>query len=587
MSIDEWITVAVLAGMVIVLATDRIPAAYAVFSATVGLLVLGVIEPNQAFAGFSSTAPITIAALYVVAGALEKTGALLPVVDVILRPVRSQRGRVAQLTVPVGVASAFVANTPIVAMLVPPVSAAADRQRLARSKLLIPLSYASILGGVVTAIGTSTNLLVSSLLEESGDSPLGVFEISKLGLPVALIGLVFIIGIGPTLMPDRTTPAAVEEDEVREFSLAMTVDNGGPVAGRTVEEAGLRHLDGMFLVEITRGEDIIAPVHPDEGLLAGDLLTFVGRAEQIVDLQRMRGLTTSEMEHALAVDTGAHQFFECVVGVDSLLNGARIKDIGFRGRYQAAVIAVHRSGQRVSGKIGEITLRGGDTLMVLAGRDFKARTRNNRDFLLVARLGGHSLAASRLAPWVLGVLALVVALPALGLMTLLESSLLAALGLVGSRVLTATEARESVQTDVVVMIGASFGLGAAVRQSGLSERIADALVGGLGSFGDAGAVLGLVVATIVLTELVTNSAAAVIAVPIALDAAARTGLDPRTMVIAVAVAASCSFLTPIGYQTNTMVYGPGGYRYIDYLRLGIPLTVIVVVSLTFTVVALG
>ena len=576
----------VLGAMVVAIARDLVPAAYAVFASAVALLVLGVTEADQAFAGFGASAPITIAALYVVAGAIDKTGALLPVIDVVLRPSGGERRRLARLVVPTGAASAFLANTPIVAMLVPPVGAWADRRGEARSKLLIPLSYASILGGVVTVIGTSTNLLVSSLLEEATGEPLGVFEMSAIGVPVALVGIATIVVLGTSLMPDRRPPAAGSM-QAPDFTVSMRVTVGGPVDGATVEEAGLRHLQGVFLVEVRRGDEIIAPVAPTLRLVGGDLITLVGRAEDVVDLQRLRGLESSELEHALAVDDGAHRFFECVIGVDSPLNGSTLRDIGFRGRYQAAVIAVHRAGQRLGGKLGDIVLRGGDTLVVLAGPDFGGRMRQRSDFLLVARLGGASLAASRWAPLVLGVLAAVVLLPVLGVMSLLETSLVGALGLVAARILTPAEARESVQLDVIVMIGASFGLGAAVAQSGLAARLADGLVDLTSGLGDLGAVLGLVVLTLILTELVTNSAAAVIAVPVALDVASTTQLAPRTLAIAVASAAACSFLTPIGYQTNTMVYGPGGYRYGDYLRLGAPLTLVTVATLSVAAVTIG
>lgn len=572
--------------MVVAIARDLVPAAYAVFGSAVALLVLGVTEADEAFAGFGASAPITIAALYVIAGAIDKTGGLLPVIDLVLGPARSARLRLARLALPTGAASAFLANTPIVAMLVPPVGAWADRRDQARSKLLIPLSYASILGGVVTVIGTSTNLLVSSLIEEATGDPLGVFEMSAIGLPVAVVGLATIVALGPVTMPDRRAPAGTAAD-APDYTVSMRIIAGGAIEGTTVEDAGLRNLQGVFLVELRRGDDVIAPVAPTQLLVGDDVLTFVGRAAEVVDLQRLRGLESAELEHALAVDDGAHRFFECVVGVDSPLNGSTLRDIGFRGRYQAAVIAVHRSGQRLGGKLGDIVLRGGDTLVVLAGPDFGGRMRQRGDFLLVARLGGSSLAASRWAPVALGVLVAVVALPALGVLSLLETSLVGALALVAARILTPAEARESIQLDVLIMIGASFGLGAAVAGSGLAERLADGLVALTGDLGDLGAVLGLVVLTLILTELVTNAAAAVIAVPIALDVAATTGLDPRSLVVAVAIAASCSFLTPIGYQTNTMVYGPGGYRATDYLRLGLPLTIVTVLTVAVSTTALG
>ncbi len=587
MSLDEWITLAVVGAMVVGLALDRIPATYGVVGAMVAVMVLGVVEPEQALAGFSTTAPIAIAALYVLAGAVEKTGLLQPVTDLVLTDRGGRRARLARLAGPTAGASAVLANTPIVAMMVPAVRTWCDRRGEARSKLLIPLSYASILGGVVTVIGTSTNLLVSSILQQDGDA-IGMFEITPIGLPVAAAGLLTVVVLAPLVMPDRRGPVQTDVDEARDFMVQMAVAPDGPMADRSVEDAGLRHLKGVFLVEVTRGDELFAAVGPTFVLRGGDVLTFVGRAQDVVDLQRLRGLVSAEADHYLAVDgSGRSTFFEVVIGSDSPVANRSIRESGFRGRYQAAVVAVHRSGQRMGGKLGDIVLRSGDSLVVLAGPDFRARWRNRRDFLLVARLGGPSPTATRKAPLALAALVAVVALPALGVATLVEVALVASLGLVAIGVLTIAEARDAIQIDVVLMIGSAFGLGAALRESGLATRIADGIVDTLGSTGELGAVLALVLVTVVLTELVTNSAAAVIAVPIALSVAARTGLDGRTLAIAVAVAASCSFLTPIGYQTNTMVYGPGGYRPTDYLRLGLPLTAVVVATLTAVTLTTG
>ncbi|MCB0996932.1 MAG: SLC13 family permease [Acidimicrobiales bacterium] len=574
MSSDAWITLIVLLAMVGALARDLVRATYAVFGAMLVLLVTRVVEPDRALGGFATTAPLTIAALYVLAGAVDKTGALQPALDVVLRQGTSPRRQLARLVAPSGALSAFLANTPIVAMLVPPVVAWCDRHDIAPSRVLIPLSYCTILGGTITVVGTSTNLLVSSLLEDTGD-PLGMFELTAIGLPVAVVGTLVVLLLAPVVLPDRRAPFDADEEHVRDFVVSMRVVPGGPTADRTVEDAGLRRLAGLFLVEVERSGDLHAPVGPGFRLRGDDVLTFVGRAEDVVELQRQRGLASAEHSHVLAVDDGRHTYFEAVIGADSPLVGQNLRDIGFRGKYQAAVLAVHRSGQRVQAKLGDVVLRAGDTLVLLAGPDFKTRWNGRRDFLLVARLGGTSPVATKRMPVVLAALLAVVTLPALGVATLLEVTVVAALGLVATGVLTTAEARSAIQLDVVVMIGAAFGLGAAITDSGLAGTITDGLLDTLGSRSDLGAIVAVVLLTIVLTELVTNAAAAVIAVPVALEVAARTGLDPRVLTVAVAVTASCSFLTPIGYQTNTMVYGPGGYRAVDYLRLGVPLTVAV------------
>lgn len=313
-----------------------------------------------------------------------------------------------------------------------------------------------------------------------------------------------------------------------------------------------------------------------------DRLTFVGKASQVMDLQRTRGLVSSEQKHVAQFDTTRHTFVAAVVGAASPLMGKTLKQLGFRGRYQAAVVAIHRSGQRVDAKLGEVRLKVGDTLLLLTDPGFRERWRDRNDFLLVAPLGGSPPGASRQAGLV-GLVALGIILGAgSGLLPILQAALLGAVALVVLGVLTPGEARGALDLDVLLVIAGSFGLAAAMERSGLAGAVAALLTGAFAPLGAPGVVLGVVLATVVLTELVTNNAAAALMFPIALRAAADAGFAARPFAIAITIAASCSFLTPIGYQTNTMVYGPGGYRFGDYARLGLPLTVLVVA----TVVAL-
>lgn len=583
---EAWLTLAVLIGAVALLARDVFPPSAGVLGATVFLMLAGVITPPQALSGFGNPAPITVAALYVLARAVEKTGAVQPIVAAALGDGRSLRGSLARLLAPAAATSAFVNNTPLVAILAPQVRDWAERRGLAPSKFLMPLSFAAILGGMCTVIGTSTNIVVSGLLEASGRPPLGMFEIAKVGLPVAAAGLVLLILLAPVLLADRRPARRDLEADAREFAVQMVVVPGGPLDGRAVEEGGLRHLQGVYLVEIARAGDVMAPVAPTTVLRGSDRLTFVGRADVVLDLQAMRGLRSSEQKHAAGFDTARHTFFEAVVGAASPLVGKTLKEAGFRGRYGGAVIAIHRAGERVRAKLGEVPLKLGDTLLVLADPGFRDRWYDRADFLLVSRLGGAPPASTRQAWVVAGVAAAIVLLAATGVLPILHLSLLGAIVLVGAGVLTPGEARSAVDLDVVVLIAAAFGLAAAIEVSGLAEALAAALVRVFDGFGPSALILALVLAAVLLTELITNNAAAVLVFPLALATAAKLGLDPRPFAIAVAVAASASFLTPIGYQTNTMVYGPGGYRFADYARLGLPLTVVVVLTIALAVPAL-
>lgn len=588
MSFDAWFTLAVVVLMLAVLSRDLVPAAAAVLGATVLLLVSGVIDEEQAFSGFSNAAPLTVASLYVLARAAEKTGLMSLVLGTLLGNRSSTgTGTLARLLLPTAGTSAFINNTPLVAMLIPEVTAWCSRRNISPSKFLLPLSYAAILGGTVTVIGTSTNLVVSGLLEESGREPLGLFELTPIGGVSALLGLVVLIGLVPRLLPERRGAERLLSEETKEFSVEMEVEPGGRLDGLNVDEAELRHLEGLYLVEIDRNSQTIAPVAPSQRLRGGDQLTFVGQADLVVDLQRIRGLRSAQDKHLHALDSPRHAFHEAVLGPNSPLAGRVLRTTDFRARYQAAVVAVHRAGERIRGKLGDIRLQPGDTLLLLAGPDFRARWRARRDFLLVAPLDGEPPSASSKAPLVgLTALAMIV-LAAFEVLPILQLALLAAAVMIGTRTLTVAEARDSIDLDVVILIAAAFGVGSAIESTGLAARIADTLVGGMEPLGTLGIILGVVIATSLLTEVITNNAAAAVLFPIALAVAVDAGLDPRVMAIAIAVTASSSFLTPLGYQTNTMVYGPGGYKFVDYVRAGLPLNAVVVVGISLMTWALA
>ena len=583
MNWQAWVTLLVMTGMVYVLARELVAPAVGVLGAVITLLVLGVISPKDAFSGFSNPAPITVAALYVLARAVEKTGALQPVLSATLGEGTGVRASLTRLVVPSAIASAFINNTPLVAMLVPPVTEWAQRRGRSPSLYLMPLSYAVLLGGVVTLIGTSTNLVVSGLLEASGQAPIGMFELTKVGAPVAVIGVAVIVALAPLMLTERRPARENLREGMREFVVSMDVVRGGPLDGRAVEAGGLRHLQGVFLVEIERQGQLIAPVAPTTVLKGGDRLTFVGKAGLVVDLQRAPGLASSEYKHVAEFDTTRHTFFEAVVGAASALVGKNLRQVGFRGRYQAAVVAIHRAGRRVDAKLGGVRLKLGDTLLLLTDPGFRDRWRDRDDFLLIAPLGGTPPAATRKASLVALIALAIVVGAGTGLIPILQASLLGAVGLVLLRVLTPGEARGALELDVLLVIAASFGLAAAMERSGLAAVIARVITTPFAFLGPSGLLLGVVLATVALTELLTNNAAAALMFPIALRTAADAGTAARPFAIAITIAASCSFITPIGYQTNTMVYGPGGYRFGDYARLGLPITILVVIALVLLV----
>ena len=580
LSWEGWFTLAVVLVAVVALVRDWVAPAVAIVGADIVLLVTGVIDAEAAFSGFSNPAPITVAALFVVARAVEKTGALQPLLHAALGRGRGGRPRLVRLTAPTAAASAFLNNTPIVAMLAPQVADWAEKRGEAASRYLMPLSFATILGGTLTLIGTSTNLVVSGLLVAHGLPPVGMFEIAAVGLPIAIAGLALIVFLAPRVLPERRAARRQFTEESREYVVHQVVDRGGPLDGRSIEAAGLRQLQGVYLAEVEREEgEVIAPAPPTTTLRGGDRLTFVGRVDLVRDLQATRGLVSEVQEHTDGLDGAEHTFFEAVVSGSSSLSGKTLKDLSFRSRYQAAVVAIHRAGERVRSKLGDVRLKEGDTLLLLSDPGFANRWRDRGDFLLVSHLGGSPLPSSKRAYFVGAVTLGMVLSAALGLLPILHAALLAGVALILGRALTLGEARNALDIDVLVLIAAAFGIGAAMESSGLSGALAGAIITPVQALGPVAVLVAVTIATVVLTELITNNAAAVLLFPIAISTAQQIGADPRPFAIAIMVAASASFLTPIGYQTNTMVYGLGGYRFGDYARLGAPLTLVVIIAI--------
>jgi di/tricarboxylate transporter len=569
MSGDAWLVLAVLVGVVVAMATDRLSTVTAMGGGLAVLLVTGAIDDDVALSGLSSPATATIAALYVVAAAVTTTGAMTWLID---RVLFGGRGGLVRLAGSTAAMSAFVPNTPLVALAAPRAVRWSRGSGQSASRLLMPLSFASVLGGVITLLGTSTNLVVSDVLRATGEDELGVFEVTPVGLPVAVVGVVVLVLVAPRLLRHRTAAGESMRDSARRFQIQMLVQPGGPLAGATIEQAGLRDLDGLFLAAVERGDQLVA-ANPDRRLVAGDRLYFVGDVQRIVDLQDTTGLTSAEQNHLIEAEGPGVRLFEAVVGGRSVLAGQTLKDAGFRGRYGAAVLAVHRADGDLRGKLGTIPIQVGDVLLVLAGPDFAERWREHGDFALVASVADPPPPRRRRAGLAAGSFLGMIVLAATGALSLFAASAVAAAAVVFGGNLSLTEARRAVDLNVVLTIAASISLGAAVETTGLAASIADRLVDVGAPLGAAGLLVIVIVATQLLTEVLSNSGAAALMVPVAMAAAVGVDGDPRTFAIGVLIGASCSFLTPIGYQTNLMVYGLGGYRFFDFTLVGLPLTI--------------
>ncbi|BAN03600.1 SLC13 family permease [Ilumatobacter coccineus] len=593
MSADAWITLVAMIVTVGVLLLDRYPPVFVLGGAVGALMFADVIDTDIALSGLSSPAPATIAALYVLAGAVTATGTFANVVDRLLE----RKNPVVALAAATASISSVVPNTPLVAMFAPRVVRWSQRHGANASRFLLPLSFASILGGVVTLIGTSTNLVVSDLLEQSGAEPLHVLEITAVGLPVAVIGIALLATVGQRLLPERVAAVDSIDRRGREFQVAARVVSGGPLVGRTIADSGLRNLDGVFLALVERGgsaggisgsatDDDAAgdsptalAASPHTVLLAGDVCCFVGEVGRVVDLHAFDGLEPLEEQHVASAQGAGTMMFEAVIAPASELVGATLKSVAFRGRYGGAVMAIHRADGDLGGQLGRRVLKAGDVLLVLADESFARRWRNHADFSLVAAVDespperrSHSLLV------VAATIGLIVVATA-GVLSLFEAAVAAAIVVVAGRAISVSEAWRAINLNVTLTMAVAISLGGAVSSSGLAAEVAS-LVANADSLGlgDVGLVVVTMLATLVLTELLTNTAAAALMVPVALSVAADVGGDPRMLAIAVLIGASCSFLSPVGYQTNLMVYGLGGYRFTDFTRVGLPLTLSTLVT---------
>jgi len=578
-----WYTLGVVGLVLGLLIWNRIGTDIVIVAGVALLVFGGVLTPKEAVAGMSNEGMITVAILYVVVCGLTETGAVSWLGRKLLGRPRGALGAQLRLLLPVTTLSAFMNNTPLVAMFIPVVTDWCKKYQLSPSKLMIPLSYAAILGGTCTLIGTSTNLVVAGKWKASGRPELGIFEITAIGVPCAIVAIIYLMTLGRRLLPERKPVLSVKTD-ARSYTVEMMVEEGGPLVGKTIEQAGLRQLPGLYLAEIERGGEVIAAVGPEERLKGGDLLFFVGVVDSVLDLQKIRGLVPApDQVKKLAAPRPNRSLIEAVVSHDSPLVGRSIREGRFRTVYNAVVIAVARSGERINQKIGDIVLRPGDTLLLEAPKAFLEQHRHSRDFFLVSQVENSTPIRHERATLALVILAGMVAIATFEPVVLgqklqmLHAAVIAAGLMIVTRCCTGPAARRSIDWTVLVIIAASLGLGTAMEKSGAAATIAHTLVSM--AQGNPWLTLAMIyLTTMCFTELITNNAAAMLVFPIADAAAANLGVDFKPFAFAIMMAASSSFSTPIGYQTNLMVMAPGGYRFTDYFRVGIPMNILMMIS---------
>jgi len=593
MSWEAWFTLGVVGLIMFALARnlaspDVIMLAGLALLMTVGALAGSTKLPSaaQAVRGFGNDGMLTVGVLYVVTMGLTQTGALAMAVLPFMGRPRSVPAAQVRLLAPVMTLSAFLNNTPVVAMFMPVVSDWCKKLGFPPSRFFIPLSYAAIVGGTCTLIGTSTNLVVYGMLKDldmAVRDRIGLFTLAWVGVPICIVVGVYILLFSRKLLPDRSSARKSVEDP-KQYTIEMVIAPGSAIEGKTIEAAGLRNLPEAYLMEIERDGERIVAVGPDQTLKVGDRLIFVGVVESMVDLQRIRGLVPATNQVFKLADPRRNRLLvEAVVSDSCPLLGKSIKEGQFRSRYNAVVIAVHRNGHRLTDrKIGDIVLRTGDTLLIETHPRFVEQNRNSRDFYLVSTVSGGRFIRHEKAWTALAILVGMVVVAGFGWLDMLNAAILAAGLMVLTRCCTGPEARQSIDLRVLLVIGAAFGVGDAIYTTGAATVIANGVISLVA--GHPWLVLVMVYfVTMVFTEILTNNAAAVLVLPIAVAAAHGVNADPLPFALTIMVAASAGFATPIGYQTNLMVYGPGGYRFSDYLRIGVPLDLIVM-AITVTLV---
>ncbi|MEO8494402.1 MAG: SLC13 family permease [Planctomycetota bacterium] len=580
MTWEAWLTLATVVTVFVALLRNWAPTDVVMMAGLTVLVLAGELlgtkqlpGANDAVAGLGNSGLITVALLFVVVAGLSQTGAMNIIAGPLLGRPKSVGSAQLRLLTPVMLLSAFLNNTPVVAMFMPVVEDICKRTRISPSKLYLPLAYAATFGGVCTLVGTSTNLIVNGLLIEATGTGLKMFDLSWVGIPAGAAAITYLLLASRWLLPDRQ-PAITLHDDPRQYTVEMIVQDAGPLVGKSVEEAALRHLPGLFLVEIERAGELIAAVSSRQRLHGGDRLVFVGLIESVVDLHKMRGLTrAAEAYFQIETPQSNRRLIEAVVSDRCPLVGTTIRDGQFRTTYDAAVVGVARGSRRVAGKIGDIVLQAGDTLLLEADQDFISRERNSSHFFLISGVENSERVRHDRAWVAIAVLVGMVATVAVGGLNLLTAALVASGLMLALKCCSIGQARQSVDWPLLVVIAASLGMGKAIESSGLAGIISSEVIDLAGGHPWL-ALLAVYFVTTVLTEFITNNAAAVLVFPIAMATAKALDVNAMPFVVAITVAASAGFATPFGYQTNLMVYSAGGYRFSDYLRLGIPLNIL-------------
>jgi len=536
-------------------------------------ILCGILTPEDMLKGFSNQSIASVVLLILITAGLSKNFNLEPLFDRLFRRVRSYRVFLLRMMTQVALLSSIVNNTPVVALMTPYVFNWGKKSDISPSRLLIPLSFATIMGGMITVIGTSTTLVLNGFLMENGQPGLQATELLVTGLSVTVTGILFMALVGYRLLPNRRDLIETFKKNAREYIVETMLTDDSPFIGQTVVSAGLRNLRGAFLVEIIRNGQVISPVDPSEIIGQGDLLFFAGNTQEILDLVKAsKGIKLPKQ--ASKINTAQIQVIEVVVNPNSTLIGKQVRNTDFRSRYDAAIVAIHRNGERLSGRIGDATIKTGDLLLLFAGKDFSERVDFFRDIYVISEIRELPNVDAKKRYSLIAVGAIAIGLLALGYYPLFTSLLIIFTLLVALKMITLRDVKREMDLNLIAILVFSLVLGEAIIKTGTGELVASGVVNLLHPYGNLALLTGLLVLTTLLSSFITNVGAVSIAFPVAYAVSQQLGIDGAPLYLGIAYAASAAFLTPIGYQTNLIIYGPGGYTFKDFIKVGLPVTVV-------------
>jgi di/tricarboxylate transporter len=572
-TLDAILVVAILVGAVALFVSEKYPIDFVALLVLGTLLLFGLITPLEGISGFSNPATVTVGAMFILSAGLQKTGATAAVGRLMVRFGRSYFSALVTIMGTITVMSAFINNTAAVAVFIPLVMIVANRRKIAASRLLIPLSYASQFGGVCTLIGTSTNLLVSSISDEAGYGAFSMFEFSRMGLILFVAGVSFFLLFGRWLLPERKAQELAVVYQLGEYITELRVAENSPLVGKSVLESRLgqdHDVTVLRLLHVTKA--VWAPLR--QALQGGDVLLVRGKIRELMRLRDSARLQLNA-EFKLrdeTLQTEDLRLVQALVAPGSTLVGQTLKEVDFRTRYDALVLAIQRRGEPIQEKLNAVRFRLGDALLIQAHEDQIKKLRSDENLIVLDEVPGQPL--KHKAPLVLGILAAVVGLAAFDVMPILVTAILGCLAMVLTRCLRLEEAYKAINWQVIFLLAGILPLGLAMQKSGAAGLIAERAVGMVGDMGPVAVLAVVYLMTSVMTDTMSNNAAAVLLAPIAISTAEQMGVDPRPFLMAITFAASTGFSTPVGYQTNTMIYNFGGYKYTDFLRTGVPLSIL-------------